>query len=66
MGGNETGALLPGVQVGRTTISIYALSSFLATFGSIVISLSKRSGDSTIAKGAELDIIAAVVIGGTC
>ncbi len=65
MGGNETGALLLGVPIGRTTIGIYALSSFLATFAGIVLSLSKRSGDATIAVGAELDIIAAVVIGGT-
>lgn len=65
MGGNESGAVLLGVPVARTTISIYALSSFLATFGGIILSLSKRSGDSTIASGAELDIIAAVVIGGT-
>lgn len=65
MGGNETGALLQGVPIGRTTITIYALSSFLATFAGIILSLSKRSGDSTIAMGAELDIIAGVVIGGT-
>lgn len=65
IGGNETAALMLGVPVGRTIISVYALSSFLATFAGIVLSLSKRSGDSTIALGAELDIIAAVVIGGT-
>lgn len=65
MGGNDTGAVLLGVPVARTTIGIYALSSFLATFAGIILSLSKRSGDSTIANGAELDIIAAVVIGGT-
>jgi ribose/xylose/arabinose/galactoside ABC-type transport system permease subunit len=65
MGGNDTGAMLLGVPVARTTISIYALSSFLATFAGIILSLSKRSGDSTIADGAELEIIAAVVIGGT-
>lgn len=65
MGGNETGALLLGVPLARTTISIYALSSFLATFAGIILSLSKRSGDSTIANGAELDIITGVVIGGT-
>jgi simple sugar transport system permease protein len=65
IGGNDTGALLLGVPVGKTTIGIYALSSLLATFGGIVLSLSKRSGDSTIAVGAELDVIAAVVIGGT-
>ncbi len=65
MGGNETGALMLGVPVARTTIGVYALSSFLATFAGIVLSLSKRSGDSTIAVGAEMDVIAAVVIGGT-
>ncbi len=65
LGGNETAAHLLGVPVGRTTISVYALSSFLATFAGIVLSLSKRSGDSTIALGVELDVIAAVVIGGT-
>lgn len=65
IGGNDTGALLLGVPVGRTIILVYGLSSFLATFAGIVLSLSKRSGDSTIAMGAELDVIAAVVIGGT-
>lgn len=65
LGGNADAALLLGVPVGRTTIAIYALSSFLATFAGIVLSLSKRSGDSTIAVGLELDVIAAVVIGGT-
>lgn len=65
IGGNDTAALLLGVPVGRTIVSVYALSSFLATFAGIVLSLSKRSGDSTIALGAELDVIAAVVIGGT-
>ncbi len=65
MGGNDTGALLLGVPIARTTINVYALSSFLATFAGIVLSLSKKSGDSTIAVGAEMDVIAAVVIGGT-
>jgi simple sugar transport system permease protein len=65
MGGNPTGAHMLGVPVGRTTITIYALSSFLATFAGIILSLSKRSGDSTIGVGAELDVIAGVVIGGT-
>jgi ribose/xylose/arabinose/galactoside ABC-type transport system permease subunit len=65
IGGNDTGAVMLGVPVGRTIISVYALSSFLATFAGIVLSLSKRSGDSTIAVNSELDVIAAVVIGGT-
>lgn len=65
LGGNQDASLLLGVPVGRTTISVYALSSFLATFAGIVLSLSKKSGDSTIALGLELDVISAVVIGGT-
>jgi len=65
LGGNPTSAHLLGVPVRRTTIGVYALSSFLATIGGIVLSLSKRSGDATIAIGVELDVIAAVVIGGT-
>lgn len=65
LGGNADAALLLGVPVARTTIGVYALSSFLATLAGIVLSLSKQSGDSTIAVGLELDVIAAVVIGGT-
>ena len=65
LGGNSDAALLLGVPVGQTTILVYAMSSFLATLAGIVLSLSKHSGDSTIAVGLELDVIAAVVIGGT-
>ena len=65
IGGNRDAAMSMGVPVARTVISVYALSSFLATFAGIVLSLSKRSGDATIAVGVELDVIAAVVIGGT-
>ncbi len=65
LGGDPDAALLLGVPVGRMTIAVYALSSFLTTFAGIVLSLAKRSGDSTIAVGLELDVIAAVVIGGT-
>jgi simple sugar transport system permease protein len=65
LGGNSDAALLLGIPVGRTTVAIYALSSFLATLAGIILSLSKQSGDSTIAVGLELNVIAAVVIGGT-
>lgn len=65
LGGNPDAALLLGVPVGRTTMSVYAMNSFLAVLAGIVLSLSKKSGDSTIGVGLELDVIAAVVIGGT-
>jgi len=65
IGGNPDAAHLLGVPVGRTIIAVYAFNSFLTTLAGIVLSLSKQSGDSTIAVGLELDVIAAVVIGGT-
>jgi galactofuranose transport system permease protein len=64
-GGNSTAALLLGVPVGRTTISVYMLSSLLATLAGIVYTIYTRSGYPRAAIGLELDAIAAVVIGGT-
>jgi ribose/xylose/arabinose/galactoside ABC-type transport system permease subunit len=65
IGGSQTSAALMGVPVARTTISIYALSSFLAGLAGVVFSLYTSAGYSLNALGVELDAIAAVVIGGT-
>ena len=65
LGGSETSAALMGVPVARTTIGIYALSSFLAGLAGVVFSLYTSAGYSLNALGVELDAIAAVVIGGT-
>lgn len=64
-GGNSTAAMLLGVPIGRTTISVYTLSSFLAALAGIVYALYTRSGYPRAAIGLELDAIAAVVVGGT-
>lgn len=65
LGGSETSAALMGVPVARTTITIYALSGFLAGLAGVVFSLYTSAGYSLNALGVELDAIAAVVIGGT-
>jgi galactofuranose transport system permease protein len=65
LGGNVTSATLMGTPVSRTTISIYAISSFLGGLAGIVFSLYTSAGYSLAAVGVELDAIAAVVIGGT-
>ncbi|MCG9696621.1 galactofuranose ABC transporter, permease protein YjfF [Shewanella sp. Isolate11] len=65
LGGNEQSAKLMGVNVARTTISIYATSSALATLAGIVFSFYTFSGYALGTIGTELDAIAAVVIGGT-
>ncbi|MGX1098540.1 galactofuranose ABC transporter, permease protein YjfF [Amorphus sp. MBR-141] len=65
LGGNRQSAELMGVPVARTTVSVYALSGFLAGVSGIVFSLYTSAGYSLAAVGVELDAIAAVVIGGT-
>ncbi|AMJ61436.1 galactofuranose ABC transporter, permease protein YjfF [Bosea sp. PAMC 26642] len=65
LGGSRVSTGLMGITVGRHTVAIYALSSFLAGLSGIVFSLYTSSGYSLSAVGVELDTIAAVVIGGT-
>jgi simple sugar transport system permease protein len=65
LGGSRTSTALMGVNVGRTTVLVYTLSSTLAGVSGIVFSLYTSSGYSLSAVGVELDAIAAVVIGGT-
>lgn len=65
IGGNEQSAVLMGLPVGRTKITIYAISGFCASLAGIVFSFYMLSGYGLHANGLELDTIAAVVIGGT-
>lgn len=64
IGSNERTARLCGVRVERTKVAVYALSAALAGLAG-VLQFSKLSvGDPTVAVGLELDVIAAVIIGG--
>ncbi len=65
IGGNEQSAMLMGLPVARTKISVYALSGFCSALAGIVYTLYSPSGYARAADGLELDAIAAVVIGGT-
>lgn len=65
IGGNEQSALLMGLNVNRTKIMVYTLNGFLAALSGVVFSLYMLSGYSLHAQGAEMDAIAASVIGGT-
>ncbi len=65
LGGNSQSAALMGVPMARTTIGIYAISSFLAALAGIVFTFYTFSGYALTGIGTELDAIAAVVIGGT-
>jgi ribose/xylose/arabinose/galactoside ABC-type transport system permease subunit len=65
VGGSEPSALLMGLPVSRTKITVYALNGACAALAGIVSTISTGSGDAIRGKGAELDAIAVVVIGGT-
>jgi ribose/xylose/arabinose/galactoside ABC-type transport system permease subunit len=65
IGGNEHSAMLMGLPVGRTKISVYAVSGFCSALAGLVFVLYIQSGDPLHGIGMELDAIAAVVIGGT-
>jgi galactofuranose transport system permease protein len=65
IGGNEQSALLMGLPVARTKISIYALNGFCSALAGIVFTFYTLSGYALNGKGMELDAIASVVIGGT-
>jgi simple sugar transport system permease protein len=54
-----------GLAVGRTKILVYAFSGFCAALAGVLFSFYMLSGYGLHAQGAELDAIAAVVIGGT-
>lgn len=65
IGSSEQSAILMGLPVGKTKILIYTLNSALCALAGIVYSLYTASGYPLACVGLELDVIAAVVIGGT-
>ncbi len=65
IGGNEEAAMLMGVPVGPTKLGVYTVSGSCAALAGVVSTLYKPSGDPSSAVGMELDVIAAVVVGGT-
>lgn len=64
-GGNPEAAMVSGINVKRTKIIIYILSGICAAIGSIVLSGRVAMAACGAGEGMEMDIIAAVVIGGT-
>ena len=65
IGGNMLSAHLMGLKVKATLVRVYLLSGFLSAVAGFIYSVYTSSGNSTAAMGAELDVISAVVIGGT-
>lgn len=65
VGGNEAAANTSGIDVNRVKIITYIMTSVLASFSGIL--LASKSGTATpgAGDGYEMNIIAAVIIGGT-
>jgi len=64
IGGNKQAALLSGVPVDLRLNTVYAMSGFMSAVAAIVLAGRMNSGFPLAGMGAELDAIAAVIIGG--
>ena len=64
IGSNERTARLCGVAIDRTKIAVYTLAATLAGLAGVLQFSRLSVGDPTVADGLELDVIAAVIIGG--
>lgn len=64
IGGDEEVARLSGLSVTRVKLKVYAVAGLLSALGGIVLVARLDSAQPTAGAGAELDVIAAVVIGG--
>lgn len=64
LGSNEATARLCGVHVERTKVILYTLAGLLTGWGGILQFARSRAGLHDVQAGLELDVIAAVVIGG--
>ncbi|MHB8862830.1 MAG: ABC transporter permease [Pirellulaceae bacterium] len=65
IGGNEEAARLSGINVDFYKTSVYAICGMTSALGAIVLTARLNAAESIAGMGYELDVIAAVVIGGT-
>jgi simple sugar transport system permease protein len=65
IGANAEAVRRAGVDTRRITLLVYALSGGLSALAGVVLAARLGSGSSNAGQGFELDVIAAVVLGGT-
>ncbi|MGI1691720.1 ABC transporter permease [Thermoanaerobacter uzonensis] len=64
VGGNAEAARLSGVDVRKVKITVMVVVQILAALGGVLVSSQVMAGSSTFGRGWELNVIAAVIIGG--
>jgi ribose transport system permease protein len=65
VGGNRQAARLSGIHVNRVLLAVYILCGAMAGLGGVIEASQNTSGDPKSGMMYELDVIAAVVVGGT-
>jgi ribose transport system permease protein len=65
IGGNAEVARLSGINIKRYMKSFYVISGLMAGFAGVILTARMGSGEPNAGLGLELDVIAAVVLGGT-
>ena len=64
VGGNPRAALLAGIDVRRTQLAVYGLSGLSAGLAGAILAAQLSAGSPQAATGLELNVVAAVVLGG--
>ncbi len=65
VGGNNLAATYSGINVSTVKFFVYTYSGIMAGIAGIILASRMYSGQPTAGEGAEMDAIAAVVVGGT-
>jgi ribose transport system permease protein len=64
-GGNPIAARFSGVRTDRTKIIAFVISGVTASLAGMMLAARSTAGNPSLGAGLELDVIAAVIIGGT-
>jgi len=64
LGGNRDAANFSGVPVKKVEVLVYTISGFLSAFAGVVLASRMYSAQPSVSQGAEMDAIAACVLGG--
>ena len=65
VGGNPLAARFSGINVAKVKFLVYTYSGIMAGIAGVILASRMYSGQPTAGEGAEMDAIAAVVVGGT-